>query len=266
MRAQDHDLWLWDFASRKLSQLTFGPAMDQSPIWTPDGARVVFASNRAGAFDVYVQNADGTGRADRITASPNSEYPTAITSDGLRVICNQIIKSSVGIVGLTLAPGTGRQLSEPTSLINTPFEEVQARISPDGRYLAYQSNESGRFQIYVQPFPHVGAGRWQVTRDGGTNPMWARDGAELFYLDGSTAMTAVPVQTGGTTFGAGNPKTLFDARMYTADGTRAYDVSPDGRFILIKDSGTADSRLAPAGIIVVLNWFDDLEERLRRRR
>jgi hypothetical protein len=96
--------------------------------------------------------------------------------------------------------------------------------------------------------------------------MWARDGAELFYLDGSTAMTAVPVQTGGTTFGAGNPKTLFDARMYTADGTRAYDVSPDGRFILIKDSGTADSRLAPAGIIVVLNWFDDLEERLRRRR
>jgi serine/threonine-protein kinase len=267
MRAQDHDLWLWDFAQQKLSPLTFGPWMDQSPVWTLNGRQIVFASNRAGAFNVYVQNADGTGPAQRLSVGPSSEYPTTITADGLRVICNQLVNSQVGIVRLALASRAPGEPSRPESLINTPFEEVGAQISPNGRYLAYQSNESGRFQVYVRPFPNVSAGHWQVTREGGSNPMWARNGAELFYLDGSTAMTAVPVQTEGETFEAGNPKTLFDARMYTADGTRAYDASPDGsRFILIKDSATADSKMAPAGIFVVLNWLEDLRAGLPNAR
>ena len=241
VRAQDHDLWLWDFALQKLSALTLGPWMDQSPVWTPNGRQIVFASNRGAAFNAYLQNADGTGPGSQLTAGSSSEYPTMITPDGMQVICNQLVNSQVGIVRLALKPAGP---SRPDSLINTPFEEVDAQISPDGRYLAYQSNESGRFQVYVRPFPNVGAGHWQVTREGGSNPMWARNGTELFYLDGSTAMTAIPVQTAGDTFGAGNPKTLFDARMYTADGTRAYDVSSDAsRFILIKDSATADSKL-----------------------
>jgi serine/threonine-protein kinase len=263
MRALEQDLWLWDFSSQKLSQLTFGPARDQSPVWTPDGRRIFFASERDAAFNVFVQNADGTGPAERVTGGATSEYPTAITADASALICDRLVRGRVGIAHLTISRGIRGGPIDPVSLIDTPFEEIQAQLSPGGRYLAYQSNESGRSQVYVQPFPNVGAGRWQVTREGGSNPMWAKNGTELFYLDGSTTMTAVPVQMAGPTFAAGNAQTLFDARMYTADGTRAYDVSPDGRFILIKDGATADSKQAPAGIIVVLNWLEELEARLR---
>ena len=191
--------------------------------------------------------------------------PTTVTPDGRHVLADQLVNSQIGIVRLPLAAGGSGERSRPESLINTPFEEIGAEISPDGRYLAYQSNESGYFQVYVRPFPNVGDGHWQVSMEGGSSPMWARNGTELFYLDGSTAMTAVPVQTAGDTFTVGNPKALFDARMYTADGTRTYDVSPDGsRFILIKGSDTGAPRLTPAGIMVVLNWFEDLKGRLQQ--
>ena len=264
IRAGDHDLWLWDLASRKLSQLTFDPALDQSPVWSPDGRQIFFSSNRAGPFNVYIQNADGTGAAQRLTAAASSEYPTAITSDGLGVICTRLLRSQVGIVRLSRAVGSAGPAAA-TPLIDTPFEEIHAQISPDGRYVAYQSNESGHHQIYVRPFPNVEDGLWRVTRDGGSNPMWARNGTELFYLNEATAMTAVPVQTAGTSFTFGNSTTLFDARIYTADGTRAYDVAPDGRFLLIKDSAAGQSEHAPAGIIVILNWFDDLRTRPQGR-
>ena len=260
IRAEQHDLWIWDFGLEKLSPLTFGAAIDQSPVWTADGRRVLFASNRAGAFNVYAQNADGTGSAERITADASATYPTAVSRDGLRVLLNQLMNSQVAIAQLALS-SRGPVSSHPQILINTPYEEVNAQLSPNGRFVAYQSNESGRFQVYVRPYPDVSSARWQVTTEGGSNPMWGADGAELFYLDGATAMTAVPVQTAGHMFTSGNPKALFDARIYTADGTRAYDLAPDGtRLLLIKDGGTADSKLTPAGIFVVLNWLADLEK------
>jgi serine/threonine protein kinase/Tol biopolymer transport system component len=266
VRDQDNDLWIWDFARQKLEALTFGPAMDQSPVWTPGGRRVLFASNRLGVFNLYAQNADGTGSVDRLTGGRSSLYPTTITQDGSRVICNELVSKGVGIAMVPLTSQAARgPLDDANPLINTPFEEVAAQLSPDGRYLAFQSNESGRSEVYVRPFPNVNGGRWQVTLEGGSNPMWARSGAELFYLDGAAAMTAVAVHTAGDTFSSGSPKTLFDARIYTADGTRAYDVSPDGRFLLIKESRTGDSTLTPAGVLVFFNWLDDLRRRIPGR-
>jgi serine/threonine-protein kinase len=260
IRAEQNDLWIWNFALQKLAPLTFGAAMDQSPVWTPDGQRVLFSSNRAGAFNVYAQNADGTGSVDRLTADGSASYPTAVSHDGSRVLLNHLMSGQVAIAQLALS-SRGPVSSHPEILINTPFEEVNAQLSPNGRFIAYQSNESGRFQVYVRPYPDVNSARWPVTTDGGTNPMWGANGAELFYLDGAMAMTVVPVQTAGRTFSAENPKALFDARIYTADGTRAYDVAPDGtRLLLIKDGGTADSKLTPAGVFVVLNWLSDLSK------
>ena len=217
---------------------------------------MLFASNRAGVYNVYAQNADSTGSPERLTADSAAAYPTAISRDGSRLLLNELMNSQVAIAQLAL---TGHPVaSHPEILINTPYEEVNAQLSPNGRYVAYQSNESGQFQVYVRPYPDVNSARWQVTTDGGSNPMWRGDGEELFYLNGSTAMTAIAVQTAGPTFTSGTAKALFDARIYTADGTRAYDVAPDGsRLLLIKDSGTGDSTLTPAGVFVVLNWLRD---------
>ena len=121
------------------------------------------------------------------------------------------------------------------------FHGVLAEISPDGRYLAYQSDESGRYEVYVRPFPQVDRGRWQISTGGATRPVWARSGRELFYLDESGALTAVPVQTSGPTFIVGSPATVFDTKYVEPNPARHYDVSPDGqRFLMLKDSAAVD--------------------------
>ena len=166
-------------------------------------------------------------------------------------------------------PGTGapvasaQRLSEP--LVQTAFIEFDAQISPNGRYLAYQSNESGQPEIYVRPYPKVNDGRWQVSTNGGTRPAWARNGRELFYIDAATTLTSVPVQTAGATFTAGNPAKVFDTKYATPNNVRNYDVSADGqRFVMIKDSTTAD-RAASASLVVVEHWFEELKAKVPAR-
>ena len=134
--------------------------------------------------------------------------------------------------------------------------------SPDGRYLAYASNEAGQFQIYVRPFPDVETGKWQVSTDGGLRPAWSRNGRELFYTKGST-LIAVPLQTAGSTFAWGNSVKLFD-RPYAAPALeRYYDVSPDGkRFLMIKESSPGDTITTTANMVVVLNWIEELKNRM----
>ncbi|MEO6237376.1 MAG: protein kinase [Vicinamibacterales bacterium] len=263
-REQDNDLWMWDFTLHQLSPLTFGAGLDQSPVWTPDGKRLVFTSNRTGSFRIYSQNVDGRGPLSLLSGETRAQFPTAITSDGSSILSNEMAGGHVGIT-LTLPAGNPER-SRTASLIDTMADEVAAQISPDGHYVAYQSNESGRFEVYVRPFPNVSDGRWQVSLDGGSDPVWGRERAELYYLDGASAMTVVPVTTAGGTFGAGNPQKLFDARSYSADGARGYDVSADGRrFIFVKDAGAPESRL-PGHLVVVLNWFAEVQGKFRARR
>ena len=145
--------------------------------------------------------------------------------------------------------------------MSSPSAEYTANISPDGRYFAYQSAESGgRFAVYVRPYPDVSKGRWQISTEGGTAPVWARSGRELFYLDESNTLMAVPVQTSGPQFSSGRPVKLFDTK-YPATSTR-YDVTPDGLRFLMKKESSAGDRSHPPEMVVVLNWFDD---ELRRR-
>ena len=142
--------------------------------------------------------------------------------------------------------------------MQTTFAEGTGELSPDGHWLAYQSNESGRNEIFVRPFPTVDAGRWTISTSGGSSPVWERRGTELFYLDGTGAMTRVPIQT-APTFSPGTPTRLFDTRYYAAEAVRTYDVSLDGqRFLMIKAAGTDQ---APR-MVVVLNWLEELKARL----
>jgi hypothetical protein len=146
-------------------------------------------------------------------------------------------------------------------LIATPFIERNAAVSPSGRWVAYDSNASGgETQVYVRPFPDASGGQWQISTDGGSQPAWARDGQELFYVARDGGLRSVPVSRDAT-WVAGTPTRLFHQRYYlgsTAEYARTYDVAPDGRFLMIKDAAP-DPASAPTSIVVVQNWFEELK-------
>ncbi|HUE76937.1 MAG TPA: protein kinase [Longimicrobiales bacterium] len=267
----EFDIWTWDFARESLTRLTFGPSFDFLPKWTPDGRRIVFQSNRAGSPNIFSVAADGSGPVERLTTSNNDQYPNSITPDGTALLfCELRPKTGFDILRLPIVAeprGAGsatlsdERRSEPTALVSTPSAEYAANISPDGRYFAYQSAESGgRFAIYVRPYPDAAQGRWQISTEGGSAPVWARTGRELFYLDESNTLMVVPIQTSGPHFSAGRPAKVLDTKYSGA--FYSYDVTPDGlRFLMMKES-TAGAREHPPSMVVVLNWFEELRRRV----
>ena len=183
----ESDIWSWDFARESLTRLTFGPAFDFLPRWMPDGRRIVFQSDRAGRPNLFSVAADGSGSVERLTTSNNHQYPNSITPDGtVLLLCELRPKSGYDIFRLPLvAPPRGagsatvsdERRAEPTSLVSTTSVEYAANISPDGRYFAYQSTESGgRFAIYVRPYPEAAQGRWQISGGGGNHTRMVADG------------------------------------------------------------------------------------------
>jgi serine/threonine-protein kinase len=276
IRDQDDDIWIWDFAHETLTRLTFDPAPDAYPVWTPDGRRVIFSSPRGGAAGLFWQPADGTGTPERLTTSSTRQVADSISADGEQLVLMEDIPESrvsgdLKVLQLPRPSTTfeaGKLKAEP--LIQTKFNERNGEVSPDGHWLAYESNESGDYQIYVRPFPNVNGGRWQVSPKGGTKPKWAPNGRELFYFaDGY--LTAVPVQT-TTAFSSANPAKLFDTRYFVGNAERTYDVSRDGqKFLMIKNGPRSDQtqtsmtsttvREQPT-ITVVLNWSEELKTRL----
>jgi serine/threonine-protein kinase len=278
---QQNDIWIWDLTRQTLARLTDAPALDQYPVWTPDSRRIIFGSARAGATNLFWQAADNTGTVERLTTSPNTQVPTSISPDGTRLIVRETVPKTgfdlrvlaidpsapLGVSRAT-PPGTGRSATAPGAsprqtepLVQTTFVEDNGELSPDGRWLAYQSGESGRPQISVRPFPNVDSGHWTISTTGGTKPLWARSVKELYYLALDGVMMAVPIQ-GTPAFSAGNPTKLFDTRYYAAGNARTYDVSRDGqKFLMIKDAG-GDPASTPTGIVVVLNWTEELKARV----
>ena len=260
---QQIDIWVWDLAARA-DATDVRSGNDFSPVWTPDGRRVIWTSTRVdNTPNLYRQAADATGVVERLTTNPNPQFPTSISPDGTRVVLfeNTSKAQDLGLLALD-----GQRRTEP--LLQTSAVEINGEISADGRWLAYQSNESGQFEVYVRPFPKVDAGRWQVSTAGGTRPAWAHNGRELFYLDRNELLTVAPVQM-TTTFSAGNPTKILDTRYYagsTVQGLdlREYDVSPDGqRFLMIKDAPAEQtSTTTAASMVIVLNWFEELKQRL----
>ncbi len=269
---QQDDIWIYDLARQTLARLTDAPGPDQYPVWTPDSRRIIFGSGRAGATNLFWQAADNTGTVTRLTTSPNAQFPTSISLDGTRLIVRESVpKTGVDLQVLAMdpsaplgpdpatPPGASPRQTEP--LVHTTFVEDNGELSPDGHWLAYQSNESGRYEISVRPFPNVDSGHWTISTTGGTKPLWARSGKELYYLTLDGALMALPIQS-TLAFSPGTPTKLFDTRYYAAANARTYDVSRDGQtFLMIKAAGD-DPTSTPTGIVVVLNWVEELKARV----
>jgi serine/threonine-protein kinase len=254
---QESDVWLWDLGRATLIRVTFDPGQDPYPVWTPDGHRLIFSSERAGTRNLYWQAADGTGAVERLTDSPNPQVPTAASPDGRQLIFTETAPKTGDDVMQMELDGTHRV----TPLVQSPFAERNGIVSPDGRWLAYEANDSGRVEISVRPFPDVNSGHWQVSTVGGTRPLWARSGQELFYVSPTGALMRVGVERSAS-WSATTPTLLVKEGYLTTPSNlgRTYDVSPNGqRFLMIKEGGGTDQTVAPLQLIVVQNWTEELK-------
>ena len=186
------DVIVYDLARDTPTRLTFDPARDAFPLWTQDGERVVFASARdGGPLNVYSKAADGTGDVERLTTRPHLQVPASWADDGRTLVLYERSPDTGGDVAVLSMDGA----NETELLLKEEFAQAYPEISPDGRWMAYQSTESGQPEIYVQPFPNVDDGKWQISRDGGRVPMWGPDGRELFFRSSDASMMVAPIDT-----------------------------------------------------------------------
>lgn len=246
------DVWVYDLARGARTRLTNDPRADSDPIWSPDGQEVIFRSDRD-RRNLYLRTADGSGSAETISASGSNVYPTDWSTDGRFVVFRaQAPETRVDLWYLERSLNASR-VWEPHLFLGTPLVEVYARLSPDGRYAAYISEESGRREVYVQPFP-AGGPKTTVSREGGGAPVWSRNGKELFYVTDDNVLTVVSVSTRGE-FSISAPTRLFrypDLAGPTT-GMANYDISLNGRRFLVVEP--VDATLTPdQPIHMIINW------------
>jgi serine/threonine-protein kinase len=244
-------IWVYDLDRGSRIPLTT-EGHNLTPIWSADGQRVAFS----GSGGIYWRAADGSSPAERLIPKrqPNvgSVNPTSWSTDGRFLFYQEEVPGTD--YNLWVAP-TGEA---PRALIATDARDLAGRLSPNGRWLTYYSNESGRYEVYVRPFPNVNDHRWTVSTSGGWTPLWSPDGRQLFYMNG-TSMMAVSVETQGQSFVSGKPQFLFDGPFDTTQDMNI-DISPDGRsFVMIE----ADPDAKPTKIDVILNWSEDVARIVR---
>jgi serine/threonine-protein kinase len=262
----DRNIWIWDLARANLARLTADPTDGNigwtNPAWTPDSRQVVFSANRLGAFGLFIQAADSTGAARQLTESPAFQAATGFSPDGKHVIIASGSKGRWDVMAAQLdAPHDVRPI------LQKPYNETNGMLSQDGRWLAYEATDSGTSEVYVRPFPAVEAGRWPVSTRGGTQPLWARSGQELFYIAPDGALMGVSV-TPGPRWTASAPTKVLEGHYFVGSGLvggnppRNYDVTADGqRFLMMKTAG-GDASDAPPQIVVVQHFDEELKRLL----
>ena len=244
------DIWLIDLARGLPSRFTFDPMTDDDPVWSPDGSLIMFSSDRDGPFNLYRKVSSGARNEEVQFKSDTPKELSDWSTDGRFLLFDTYdAKTGSDVWALPLF-GDGK----PYPLLNTPFNEAQAHFSPDGRWFAYSSNETGRYEVYIQSFPLSG-GKWLVSTAGGAQPHWRRDGKELLYMAADRRLMAVDV-TAGSSFEARAPKALFQTQVVRYDAPNRYDVSADGQRFLVN---CPVGEVSQTPITVVLNWTAGLK-------
>jgi serine/threonine protein kinase/Tol biopolymer transport system component len=250
------DIWLYDLTSSSSTRLTFD---EQSgfPVWTSDGRRITF-STLAGqrlqlSLQLFIREADGTGRPTPLATGRFNRYPYAWIANSTKLIFTELRDTGLDIGELDTGAGGKERM-----LLSSPASETRPDVSPDGQWLAYTSNETGRDEIYVRPLPDIDAGKWQVSTAGGHSPMWISGGRELVYrAPGHIMSVGIP---SGRPFRFEAPRMLFADRYANDTGGRSYDVARDGRFLMLKDEGNSTDQIE-----IVFNWFEELKRALQTK-
>jgi Tol biopolymer transport system component len=266
------DLWMYDLEHQTTSQFTT-KATNSRPVWSPDGTRVAFSSNRTGRTDLYEKPATGAVAEQTIYATKDSpKFGFDWTRDGKFLLYVDILRGGKSGADILALPAGG---GKPLPVIQAEFNQTKPQLSPDNRWLAYVSDESGRGEVYVQPFSLEGkpsTQRWQISASGGTDPRWRRDGRELFFLAADQKLMSVAIRSatekvGAPEFAFDSPQSLFTLPpMFTLPVTSngvfeamafRYAVTADGkRFLVLADSGNS----TPAPITVLTNWQAGLKK------
>jgi serine/threonine protein kinase len=236
------NLWLFEFSRSVLTRLTFGANIDSHPAWSPDGSQIAFSSNRTGIFQIYRKDANG-GREEQLTSGPNDKWLTDWSRDGKFLLYFEQDPRSQD--DLWVLPLGGNR--KPISILQTPFNETKGQFSPDGKWIAYDSNESGDFEVYIRAFPSSTM-QWQISNRGGTNPRWRGDGKELFFVSPDSKMMAATIRTSDTSVQPNTPRELFPTSIL-GGVENPYDVSADGQRLLL----SLPSEDIPP-LTVVMNW------------
>jgi serine/threonine-protein kinase len=256
-------VWIYEWARDTLSRLTFDRADDVRPVWSPGGRYIAFASRRNGVSNLYMQRSDGTGDVLRLTDSPNPQFASSWDPSGKYLAFFEVVPgkaSDVMILPLEGDETTGWTPGKPQTFLSSTFNEGSAMFSPDGRWLAYMSNESGRNDVFVRPFPGPG-GKWQISTTPADDPTWSRASNELLYLNVSDQrMMSVPYRAQGDSFQADKPVVWLNARVTARPRppSRDLDLHPDGRRVVI-GSSDEQSALQQNRVVFVFNFLDELK-------
>jgi len=247
-------IWIFDLRSHIRSRFTFALGSNTTPAWSPDGSQVALASTRNGAFNVYVKPITGAAEEKPLHATSDDERPQSWSADGRFLVIDSRPESRQGNAEIAILPLTGD--GKPFSYLNASYANAAGQLSPDGRWLAYVSNESGRPEVYVTTFPQA-KGKWQVSSTGATTPRWRRDGRELFFCQTDGILMAAEVTAGKDSFAVGSIQRISERRIFQNFYTATYDVFPDGqRFIM----AAVKPEAIHAPLTLITNWTSELKK------
>ncbi len=253
------DIWVYEWKRDTMTRLTFGPASSTYPIWSPDGRYILYQAPGG----MFWTRSDGAGKPQPLTQSKNLQFPWSLPADGKRLAFEEV-NPGTGYDLWTMpleSDVAGLRAGKPEPYLQTPFDERHDSFSPDGRWLAYASNESGAYQVYVRAFPDKG-GKWQISNGGGMYPIWSRNGHELFFRTEDNQIMVAAYTVKGDSFVADKPRVWSEKRIPSVRFTANYDLAPDGkRVATLMPAGTPQDEKAQNHIIFLENFFDEVRRR-----